>query len=137
PDRWGAIDAGLADDIFGATLPCLNDRFRAISPAQGRFDDPNGRYVVRAFLRLKPEMAGCPSRLEWSRYSEEFTIAPWHESAGGAPAMVPLPDLFDRNVLKGLKPNVAFVLPATLANLLQADPKKLRDGDPAGAGSLD
>ena len=41
------------------------------------------------------------------------------------------------NGMLGLKPNVAFVLPATLANLLQADPKKLRDGDPAGAGSLD
>jgi hypothetical protein len=137
PDRWGALGADLAEDIFKATLPCLNDQFRAIRPAQGRFDDPAARYVVRAFVRLKPAMPGCPSRLEWSRYSEAFSIAPWHESAGGAPTLVPLPDLFDKAVLKGLKPNVAFLLPPKLANLLQADPKKLRDGKVEGAGALD
>lgn len=137
PQRWGAVDGSVADALFQSTLTCLNQQFRLISPAQGRFDDPAARYVLRAFIRVKPEQPACPPRLVWSDYSAEFTISPWHESAGGAPTLVPLPDLFDKNVLASLKPNVAFSLPPKLANLLQANAKKLRDGEVEGAGTLD
>ena len=87
---------------------------------------------MRCFIRIKPEHKGCPSRLVWSPYSKEFTIAPWYESAGAPPAIIPLPDLFYRNTLKALRPNVAFVLPPKLAGLLKSDPKKLRDGEGGG-----
>jgi hypothetical protein len=104
-----------------------------LKPGKGRFEadsrEADARYVLRAFIRLKPEQPGCPARIVWSPYSEEFTIAPWFESAGQPPTMVELPDLFDRNVLKSLKPNVAFTVPSKLATLIAGDPKKLRDGE--------
>ncbi len=40
-----------------------------------------------------------------------------------------MPDLFDRAVLKTMKPGVAFAVPPKLARLLEGDPKKLRDGE--------
>jgi len=118
-----------AKAVFEATLRCLDARFLALRAAQGRFDDPAAQYVVRAFVRLAPEHAGCPPKLIWSPYSEPFTIAPWYESSGSAPALIVMPDLFDRDTLKKLKPNVSFALPAKLAKLLQGDAKKLSEGD--------
>jgi hypothetical protein len=134
PHRWGAVDASLAQDIFAATLACLDHQFKQLRPARGRFDDDAAVYAVRAFIRVKPEHPGCPPQLLWSAYSEPFTIAPWHESGGAPPTTVHLPDLFDRAVLRSLKPNVAFVLPPKLAKLLRADPKALLDGDGSGEG---
>lgn len=132
PHRQSAVTDAQADAVFEATLGALDEQYRKLKPAKGRFEadsrDVEARYVVRAFVRLKPEQAGCPSQLVWSPYSEEFTIAPWYESAGQPPTTVELPDLFDRNALKALKPNVAFTVPPKLAKLLTADPMDLRDG---------
>jgi len=137
PHRWGAVSAALADSIFSKVLQCLDDQYRKLKPGKSRFErdnstDPEPAYVVRCFIRIKPEHPGCPSRLVWSACSKEFTIAPWYESAGTPPTLVPLPDLFDRNLLKKLKPGVAFVLPPKLAGLLKSDPMKLRDGEGGG-----
>jgi hypothetical protein len=129
PDRWSAVSGTLAEQLFEASLACLERRYRTLRPARGRYDDEDAEYVVRAFVRLKPEKPGCPAQLVWSPPSAPFTIAPWYESGDAAPTTVALPDLFDRNVLKSLKPNVAFTLPPKLAKLLQGDPKKLRDGE--------
>ncbi|HEX6828391.1 MAG TPA: hypothetical protein VF104_05375, partial [Burkholderiales bacterium] len=111
PHRWGAVSSEVARDLFEASLACLDSQFRRIRPAQGRFDDAGARYQARAFIRVKCEQEGCPPRLVWSSYSAPYSIAPWHESGGAPPHTVSLPDLFNRDVLKSLKPNVAFTLP--------------------------
>lgn len=128
PAAWAAVSSSQGTAVFEATLRTLDARFQQLKAAQGRFDDPNAQYVLRAFIRLKPEHAGCPPRLVWSPYSEPFTIAPWYESAGTPPPLIALPDLFDSNILKKLKPNVSFALSPKLAKLLQNDAKDLRDG---------
>jgi hypothetical protein len=133
PHRSSAVSADQAKALLDAICAALDEQYRRLKPAKGRFEvddrDLDARYVVRAFVRLKPERAGCPGRLLWSPYSEPFTIAPWYESAGQPPVMVEMPDLFDRRTLKALKPNVAFTLPPKLAKLLDGDAKKLRDGE--------
>ena len=133
PHRVALVSAAQADAVFRATLAALDAQYRALKPGKGRFEadsrESDARYVLRAFIRLKPEQPGCAARIVWSPCSEEFTIAPWFESAGQPPTMVELPDLFDRNVLKSLKPNVAFTVPSKLATLIAGDPKKLRDGE--------
>ncbi|HET8745629.1 MAG TPA: hypothetical protein VFM98_08490 [Ramlibacter sp.] len=136
PNRWGAVSNEVADAIFEASLACLQQQFSRLLPAGGRFGNGrNGaepRYVVRAFVRLKPEHEGCPGRLVWSPYSEEFTIAPWFESAGAPVPVIPMPDLMDRAQLQKVKPTVAFALPPRLAKLLQSDAKDLMEGKGSG-----
>lgn len=141
PHRWGAVSAARADAIFEAVLSGLDQQFAQLGLGRGRFDAPGRgdqepRYVVRAFIRLKPDHAGCPARLLWSPYSEPFTIAPWYESAGQPPQLVPMPDLFDRGLLKKMKPGVAFALPPKLAKLLQGKPEDLMKGDGDGGNGL-
>lgn len=140
PDRWGAVSASQAAALFEASLQCLQQQFARVLPAHGRFEaDGSGveaRYVVRAFIRLKPEHAGCPGRLVWSDYSEPFTIAPWFESSGAPVPVIPLPDLMDRAQLARVRPTVAFALPPKLAALLRTDAKDLRDGKGSGGDGL-
>jgi hypothetical protein len=129
PESWPALDAVASGRLAGALSAALGQRFQTLQGRVGRFDRPGARYQLRAFLRIKPE-CGCPERTVWSDYSEPFTIAPWYESADPAapPVQVPLPDVSDRNLLKSLKPNVAFVVPPALNNLLRGSAKDLADG---------
>lgn len=133
PSRLLDISPDEHDRIFEATLACLGQQYVKLLPGGGRFDTNRQgeapHYVVRAFVRLKPEQPGCAGRLLWSAYSAEFTIAPWYESAGVATPVIPLPDLFDREVLRHVKPNVAFSMPPKLARLLQGKPEDLLKGD--------
>ena len=87
----------------------------AIVPRRGRFDDLDALYRARAFVRVKRE-DGCPPALVWSAPSEPFRIAPWYDS--GPPVEITLPGLEN---LKDLKPNVAFKMPESLFNVLQAN----------------
>jgi hypothetical protein len=127
PKSWPALDANARGRLANALSAGMLERFKSIQPRAGRYDRPGARYQLRAFVRLKPE-GPCPARTVWSDYSEAFTIAPWYESTGSAPVQIPLPDL-TRDTLKALKPNVAFVVPPSIANLLNSDPKKLSDGE--------
>jgi hypothetical protein len=140
PDRWGAVSSSTASAIFDATLACLQQQFAKLMPASGRFESGgNGsepRFVVRAFIRVKPEHAGCSARLVWSQYSAPFTIAPWFESSGAPVPVIPMPDLMDRAQLQRIKPSVAFALPPRLAKLLRSDAKELRDGKGDGGDGL-
>lgn len=131
PQRFGPLSAVAAAALFETLLAQLAGRYTQVLAASSRFeaDGRDVRYVLRAFVRLKPEHAGCPVRILWSDYSEPFTLAAWHESAGVPVPVVQMPDLFDRNVLKALKPNVAFQVPAKLAGLLRGDPEKLAKGE--------
>ncbi|HRF06095.1 MAG TPA: hypothetical protein PLP32_16100 [Accumulibacter sp.] len=134
PARWPALDAGTSDALAQALSACLRRRFEMVSGVPGRFDEPNARYVLRAFVRLKPEGA-CPARTVWGDYSQAFVIAPWYEGSGAPPVQVALPDPGDKEMLKKLKPNVAFTVPASMQHLLSGDPLDLMEGKkPQGKG---
>lgn len=126
PENWPAQTSTgttvLAQRLSGA----MRERFRSVKGRPGRFDDPDATYVLRAFVRVRCE-CGCGPKTIWSDYTEPFVIAPWYETAAN-PVQVALPDLSDRNLLKSLKPNVAFTLPPALQNLLMGDPKDLMEG---------
>jgi hypothetical protein len=124
PAAWPALDAAARTNLAGLMSQSMQARFVAVKGRPGRFDDPEARYVLRAFVRLKPEN-DCPPKTVWSDYTEPFVIAPWYEGAG-SPAQIPLPDV---GLLKALKPNVSFLLPPKLQNLLGGDPKKMQDGE--------
>jgi hypothetical protein len=128
PQFWPALDSITSGRLAGALSAALVERFRSIHGRTGRYDLTAARYQVRAFVRLRPD-GECPARTVWSEYSEPFTIAPWYEGAGAPPVQVQLPDATNRAFLKSLKPNVAFVVPPSLNNLLAGDLKKLADGD--------
>ncbi len=134
PAAWPVLDTATRDALAAALFACLRLRFDAVAGVAGRFDDPDARYVLRAFLRLKPE-GNCPARTVWGDYSPAFVIAPWYEGSGAPPVQVPLPDPGDKDMLKKLKPNIAFTVPASMQNLLTGDPLDLMDGKkPADSG---
>jgi hypothetical protein len=126
PKTWPELSPSARTQLANAMSQAMQARFASVKGRPGRFDEPDARYVLCAFVRLKADGA-CPPRTIWSDYSEPFVIAPWYEG-GGAPAQIPLPDVSDRNLLKSLKPNVSFVLPPKLQNLLGNSPKDMMDG---------
>jgi hypothetical protein len=131
PTHWPALGSVQAQALRRALHAALAQRFAQLNAAPGRFDDASARYVLRCFVRLKPE-CGCPARTVWSAESEPFVIAPWYEAAGAPPARIDLPDLSDRNLLKSLKPNVSFAVPPALQGLLAGNPKDLMEGKGGG-----
>jgi hypothetical protein len=133
PMSWPALDAAARSHLANALSGALAKRFSDMKGQPGRFDELGAQYVLRAFVRLRPDGV-CPARTEWSAYSEPFVIAPWYEGAGAAPVQVPLPDATDRNVLKSLRPNVAFVVPPSLQNLLSGNPKDMLEGKGSTGG---
>ena len=134
PQAWPALTRTTAVKLAAAMHQSMQARFTATKGKAGRFDEPDARYTLRAFVRLKPEGA-CPSRIVWSEYSEPFVIAPWYEGAGAPPVQILLPDPSDRKLLKSLKPNVAFVVPPAMQNLLSGSAKDLLKGK-GDTGSL-
>lgn len=133
PLSWPALDGPARLRLGNALSRAVAKRFAEIKRQPGRFDEPGAQYVVRAFVRLRPH-GSCPAQTEWSAYSEPFVIAPWYEGAGAPPVQVPLPDVTDRNLLKSLKPNVAFVVPAPLMGLLSSNPKDMLEGKGSTGG---
>ena len=119
PNTWPKLDKATGDAIFNAVLGILNGRLKDMTAGQGRFDDLQRQYRLRAFVRIKLD-EGCPPITVWSDYSQRFTIAPWYENSGLPPVQVSLPNVLDLNTLKQLKPNVAFNVPSQLFNFLQA-----------------
>ena len=132
PLEWPAISAADGEALVNAALTCLSARFAGLAARAPKFDGDDEKYAVRAFIRVRrhPE---CAPRLVWSEMSEPFRILPWWAS-DAPPVRVTLPDMFNRQVLKSLKPGVSFALPPPLANLLKGDPKKLRDGEGSSGG---
>jgi hypothetical protein len=127
PVSWPVLDTAARTRLANALSRAVVRRFTDTKRQPGRFDEPGARYVIRAFVRLRPEGV-CPARTEWSAYSEPFAIAAWYEGSGAPPVQIPLPDVTDRNLLRSLKPNVAFELPPALQNLLTSSPKDLLEG---------
>lgn len=133
PERWPSLGSGDTSALARTLSDAVRERFRSVKGRPGRFDEPDATYVLRSFVRLKAD-ACCPARTVWSDYTEPFVIAPWYETAGD-PVQISLPDLSNRNLLKSLKPNVAFTLPPALQNLLGGNPKDLMEGK-GGGGSV-
>jgi hypothetical protein len=127
PERFPVLDIPDRKRLASALSRAVARRFADTKRQPGRFDEPGAQYVIRAFVRLRPDGA-CPARNEWTAYSEPFVIAPWYEGSGAPPVQIALPDVTDRNLLKSLKPNVAFELPPALQNLLSGSPKDMLDG---------
>jgi hypothetical protein len=127
PSTWPALPSDQAARLRSALHAAMTARFATMKGKQGRFDDAGARYVLRSFVRLKAE-GPCPGRIVWSEASEPFTIAPWYEGAGAPPVQIPLPDPSDKNLLKSLKPNVAFVVPPSMQNLLNGSTSDILDG---------
>jgi hypothetical protein len=134
PERWPALSPAGAQALARSLSGAMLERFKSVKGRPGRFDEPDAEYVLRAFVRMKPEN-GCPPRTIWSDYTEPFVIAPWWESVGD-PVQVALPDLSNRDLLKSLKPNVAFTLPPPLQNLMAGDPKDLMEGKGDTGGGI-
>jgi hypothetical protein len=127
PESWPAMDARTAGELADALHAAMRARFVAMKGKAGRFDEPQARYQLRAFVRLKAE-GPCPARIVWSEPGDPFVIAAWYEGAGAPPVQIALPDPGDRNLLAALKPNVAFVVPPSLQSLLSGSTKGILDG---------
>lgn len=133
PAMWPAMATPDAQRLADALHAAMQLRFAAMKGKSGRFDEPDARYVLRAFVRLKAEGA-CPSRVVWSDATDPFVIAPWYEGAGAPPVQIPLPDPNDKGLLKALKPNVAFVVPPSLQSLLSGSSADLMGGKGKSSG---
>lgn len=138
PTDWPNISAQTEGQLWDVIVPAMNARLAAVMPQEGRFDGLTRKYQLRAFARVKRD-DGCPPELVWSGPSELFKIVPWYESNSDIPPVqVSLPNPLQKNFLENVKPNVSFLVPGDLFNLLQAnDPKKMSDGEgekPSGGG---
>jgi hypothetical protein len=128
PDAWPSVTAAQAQGIQSAVTGAMQVRLAGLATKSGRYDELNRLYIVRAFVRVRGK-EGCPPTLIWSEPSRPFHIAAWYESGDAPPTQVRLPDVSDRNFLKKIKPNVAFVMPEGLFNMLnRSDPKALQAG---------
>lgn len=127
PRAWPALSDADKRALRSALSSAMRARFATVKGAPGRYDEPGAKYIVHAFVRLKPE-GTCPARTVWAEPSEPFVIAPWYEGAGAPPVQIAMPDPTDRGFLAGLKPNVSFVVPPSLQNLMSGNPKDMLDG---------
>jgi hypothetical protein len=138
PVAWPAISTGAATAIRTAFAGVLQARFAAFAPRLTRFDDPTARYRIHGFMRVRRD-DGCPPELVTAGPSQVYAIAPWYDPSGAPPVLVRLPPLARGNIKK-LKPNVAFVVPKNLLNILNRNkPADLiaGEGKDGGDGGLD
>jgi hypothetical protein len=139
PLAFGLGDPAEPARLLAQMLDAAVDGFEAMAeaapPQRAPFDDADARYAVRAFVRVQPHDPRCPPRLVWSEPSRLFTIAPWYEGSGRAPAPIALPRL-DRASLARLKPSTGFALPAEVRRLVHPNgaPAMLA-GNPRRAGA--
>jgi len=113
---WPAFPSALRLQVLAKMQAMLHSRVADVRPQIARFDDSTRTYRLRAFVRLREE-GGCRHGPIWTDYSEAFTIAPWYDGSGRPPVKIELPE-FDKDFLKGLKPNVAFAVPPKMLNIL-------------------
>ena len=123
PLSWPEISEDQEELLIDAATGCLSRRASDFQPATPKFDNDAWQYRVRGFVRIRHGL-GCPERLTWGEHSEPFVIAPWWDN-DGPPKKISLPKISD---LRKAKPNVAFEMPPSLANLMNQDPSKLIEG---------
>ncbi|MEY2890617.1 MAG: hypothetical protein RJA98_525 [Pseudomonadota bacterium] len=135
PQRFGPLPVGWSDAFVAHALSHLEARsqqLRTLQAASG--DDTDALYAIRAFVRLKPEHPGCPAQLVWSEPTPLYRVAPWYAHSGAPQARITLPPL-DAASLRAMKPNVAFELPPSLAQLLLRNSPESLLGGSAKPGS--
>jgi hypothetical protein len=118
PAAWDQFSMTQAASILSLLTALAQNQSAVVSSPMGRFQDSSRLYRLRVFIRVKAHTPQCPPALVWSKFSDPFRIAAWHESGARALAPVPLPDPTDRNFLKNAKPNCAFAVPASLMNAM-------------------
>jgi hypothetical protein len=127
PDKWEDSTADDEAAVLQAVKTAVRARSSKVVMPEGRYQDHTRLYKLRIFARVRGD-DGCPPKILWSPYSEEFEIAPWYESAGVLGPPVPLPNP-NRKFLQATKPNISFVVPDSLMKVLQsATLKKMSDG---------
>ncbi len=138
PLEWPVISENQAEKLVELAEGAMRARLEQIAPREGRFDDAQALYVVRAFARVKRD-DGCPPLTVWSDNSQPFTVAQWFEASNAVPPVrVNLPNPFDGNFLNNVKPNVAFGVPKDLFNLMQGIKlKDIMDGKKPSGGGID
>lgn len=133
PDQLAAIPSGWIERFVDAALSVLEARSVEARTLEGRYDDDQSLFAIRAFVRVRGE-PGCPTRLVWSEMTPLYAVAPWHASTGVPQARIALPSL-NAASLKAMKPNVAFELPPELQNLLARNSPKAMLAGKAEKGS--
>lgn len=136
PESWPEVSSRTAEQVRTQFGKILQARFAAFTPRATRFDDPNARFQIHPFVRVRRD-AGCADQLVWAtRPSERYLVAPWFDNSSTPPVLVRLPPLNRQNI-KRLKPNVAFVVPKNLFNILSCNsPSNLIDGKGKDCGSI-
>jgi hypothetical protein len=119
PHAWDGFSGEDHTEIVAKIAPLLQLRSAQVTAPMGRYQDASRLYRLRVFLRIKSEVPGCPAKLVWSKPSDPFRIAAWHECAGRTQPPVSLPDPTDPNFRKNAKPNCSFAVPAGLMNGIQ------------------
>jgi hypothetical protein len=132
PHAWDSFQPPDASTILGLITNLLQTRSAQVLAPLGRFQDATRLYRLRIFVRIKGHTPSCPTELVWSRYSDPFRIAAWHESGGRTQAPVPLPDPTDPAFRKSATPNCSFAVPAALMNAMNGT---TLSGLSSGAGS--
>ena len=113
------------------------ERFADVKARAGRFDEPGARYVLRAFVRVKPD-GGCPARTVWSDYSEPFVDrAVVRRRRARRRCRFRCPDVDRSRSAKSSSPTSPSCVPAALQNLLGGNPKDLMEGKGASGGASD
>lgn len=127
PVRWPKLTAEQAGAIEREAARAAKKRLGLLFAKAGRFEAPEARHELRAFVRVRRE-DGCPPRLVWSAPSDPFKIAAWYENGKVPPVPILLPRITRDNVKK-LRPNVAFQVPGNLFDMLTKNaPKDFLDG---------
>lgn len=122
--------------IVDAIYTAMAARWNTLQQVEGRFEQTDSVYVMRAFIRVQ-DSPTCPVRTLWTEPTEPFEIVPWYESSGQPPIKVELPAI-DRNLLSKLKPNVAFKVPPSVQKFMDnINLGDLTDGNKIPAGGLD
>lgn len=116
PDYIGPMPDGFIDALIDAAVYGFEASAASTPVPAGPFDDPQALYAVRAFVRVQPERADCPMVTTWSELSPPYRVAPWYVATGRLPVPIPLPPA-DRDVLRAIKPNVAFAMPPSIHSL--------------------
>jgi hypothetical protein len=136
PVSWGAISPERHQRLLSLLAQQLQAQLQQLSSAASRFEGSEHRYQMRAFMRLRCS-DGCPPQIVWSDYSNPFTIAPWYQASDAPPVRIELPDVFDPQTLRFLRPNVAFRVPPRLFKLLGNKPDDLLRGIDKQSGGSD
>jgi len=129
PGAWVHPNETQERLILDAIKDTVRQRLDAMRRQESRFDAPGDRFRARAFVRVR-HADGCPPSLHWTEETVAFEIAPWYETGPAPMPVVQLPDPFGPGALARFKPNVAFAVPSTIADVIRSNsPDQLIKGE--------